>query len=79
MSSARASISDSFWGWREEVTVISSSKISMCLSSSMHSRISAPDLGAQEPLPIMATVRFCRFSAFMSIRKLCIGGKIPRL
>ena len=31
-------------------------------------------MGAQEPFSIRATVRFCRLSAFMSARKLCMTG-----
>ena len=51
----------------------------MCFKSSRYSFISSPERGAQEPFSMMAQVRFCRFSAFISSRKFFIGGKIPRL
>ena len=79
IASARASISDRFCSWREEAMVTPSSRMSMCFSFSSSARMRAPERGAQEPFSTRATVRFWRFRAFMSARKLCMGGTMPRL
>lgn len=75
MQSASASSSEAFSGWRAEArdslsfnTVISRS------SSFMNFSIKSPDLQAQDPFSTIANVLFCKCSAFISMRKLCITG-----
>ncbi|MPN51100.1 hypothetical protein SDC9_198742 [bioreactor metagenome] len=79
-ASARVSSSDSLSAPREEAMLTRSlSTVIFFISSLRNFCIRSPDLTAQDPFSIRATVRFCTFSAFMSRRKLCIAGYMPRL
>ena len=50
------------------------STVMFFISSLTNFCMRSPDFTAHEPFSMMAKVRFCRFSAFMSIRKSCMAG-----